>query len=137
MDKETVVKELSIAQQNSRKCEWCREEISKEAMMCSHCGKLRRDIWKDKILCYGSAGLAGLSVILIFVGMAKGIWNVTYLPERTSIYQIVLPVSKYSVEKFFTSGSGLCLFIAFVIFLFLHIINYVKVSKKLKTWIWF
>ncbi len=41
-------------------CKWCLKEMEASAIRCPHCGKLRKDIYDDKVKCYFFCALGGL-----------------------------------------------------------------------------
>jgi len=57
----------------SRKCDWCSESISIEALKCPHCGKWRKELAEERGRCRVNAVVAGLSWIVgILIIIAVG-----------------------------------------------------------------
>ncbi len=103
-------------------CEWCSKPMNSDAIRCPSCNKLRKDIQKEKTLCYALGG-AGFVLTLISLLTRKsasssdfGYFYGQQSPDNT------------------TSTIFLVLGIPFVI---AGIYFYSKVSKKLKTWWWY
>ncbi|MGA2032037.1 MAG: DUF4339 domain-containing protein [Thermoguttaceae bacterium] len=60
----------------TRTCEWCTTTIPSAALNCPHCGKLRKDIYKDKVLCWVYCFSTALPASLYMAGMRNGWWHV-------------------------------------------------------------
>ncbi|MFI5133422.1 MAG: hypothetical protein ACHQEB_03750 [Chitinophagales bacterium] len=90
-------------------CEWCSKEREAGAIRCPHCGKLRKDIYEDKVKCYSCFAVGGL-MLGIGIGMHPG------YGESTT--------------------SKTLLLIGGVLIAIVGIIFYVKVSQRLKTYWW-
>jgi hypothetical protein len=52
-------------------CTWCNKEMDSTALRCPHCGKLRKDIYDDKVKCYFFCILGGL---LLGVGVGRNVY---------------------------------------------------------------
>jgi 5,10-methylene-tetrahydrofolate dehydrogenase/methenyl tetrahydrofolate cyclohydrolase len=90
-------------------CKWCSKEKDVDAIRCPNCGKLKKDIYEDKIKCYTACLIGGL---LLGIGIAK---HTDYGESSTGKTLLII--------------GGVLAAIAGVIY-------YVKVSQKLKTYWW-
>jgi len=143
-------------------CHWCSQEMPVLAKNCSHCGKLRKDIYNAKVAYYTFMIVSGLLLIGAVALTSKMSvenhwWSVkverTPIPvsegasflgqliqstaERfTADMDKTSPQYKFSVEKFLSSGSGIFLIILFAVYAVANIYLGRRVSKKLGTRIW-
>ena len=100
---------------DNKTCEWCATEISSSALKCPSCGGWRKEITNNKIICYSSSLLFG---VLFGWGLATGEWATFNQP--------------LSFPKLLNMPTGWILVISLVVALY----AYVKVSRRIKTWIW-
>ena len=101
-----------IAQSN---CEWCTKPMDAAAIRCPSCGKLRKDIYNDKIKCYSFCVLGG-ALVGIGISMSR---------HRNDLYNTS------------SNGStGTILIVAGVIAVIVGLFFYNKVSQRLKTYWW-
>ena len=91
-------------------CEWCTKSMDAAALRCPSCGKLRKDIYNDKIKCYSFCVLGG-ALIGIGISMSK---NNASSNGSTSTILLVFGILSAIVGLFF----------------------YYKVSQRLKTYWW-
>ncbi len=90
-------------------CEWCSKEREAGAIRCPNCGRLRKDIYEDKVKCYTFCILGGL---LLGYGIAK---HPAYFQNSTPKTLILI-------------GGALIALVG--------VMYYVRVSQKLKTYWW-
>jgi hypothetical protein len=90
-------------------CEWCSKEREAGAIRCSNCGRLRKDIYEDKIKCYACCLIGGL---MLGIGIAMH-----------------TPFGESSTGKTLLLIGGALIAVAGLIY-------YVKVSQRLKTYWW-
>jgi hypothetical protein len=95
------------------KCGWCGEEMSSSVTTCAKCGKLRKDIYSEKVIYYSCLGISTLFLII-------------------SMREARNPFSGFSLKELVTS----IWFILFVLAAIATWIYYFKVSKKIGTWWW-
>jgi len=103
---------------NVMTCKWCMKEMPLGAKRCPSCGKLRKDIYRDKVLCWVSCLFA--SVFVIHPALRSGYWlrghsYDTELKGGVADLMVVLAVVSWSI----------CIY------------YWVKTSRKLGTWWWF
>lgn len=91
-------------------CEWCTKPIDTAAIRCPNCGKLRKDIYNDKIKCYSFCVLGG-ALIGISISMSR---NSNSSNGSTGSILLVAGILSVAVGLFF----------------------YNKVSQQLKTYWW-
>ncbi|HLG38058.1 MAG TPA: hypothetical protein VI461_00270 [Chitinophagaceae bacterium] len=61
-----------IPNQAPVKCQWCSKPINNDAIRCNSCGKLRKDIYEDKVKTYVLCILGGLLIGIAVAFLAKG-----------------------------------------------------------------
>ncbi len=98
-----------------RVCEWCSTDIPATAVKCPNCKGWRKDIHNERIICYGLSILGGLA---LGFGVALGAWS------RAG--------SVFSFDVFLSRIDG-WLVIALLVG---STVYYVRVSKKIGTWLW-
>ena len=115
-------------EEGSRSCEWCADPISVGAFKCPRCGKWRKDIDKDRILCYIWSSVTGFPILLFFIGLRSGWWTKgrDYFGHGT-----------FSLGSFIFSFSGLLILGAFGVMMYYSFQAYARVSKKIGTWVWY
>ena len=97
-------------------CQWCTKPMDAAAVRCPNCGKLRKDIYNDKIKCYSFCALGGL-MIGISIPMLRSHGNDYY---NTS-----------------SGGSfGTVLLVVGILFAIVGVFFWYKVSQRLKTYWW-
>ena len=102
-------------------CQWCTKPMNSDATRCSSCGKLRKDIYSEKIRSYIFCLLGGLLIGFSF-GFMKG--------------------NKRELDYYDNSGSssgntiGYVMLVAGIIAALIGIYYYIRVSQKLKSWWW-
>lgn len=108
---------------NQINCQWCSKTMPADATNCPACGKLRKDIYTDKVRCYLFCIAAGLFIATFFILNKKSQPQVDYY--------------NYYGNNNSSGNTG-----AYIV-LVLGIINaivgiwyYLRVSQKLKTYIW-
>jgi len=99
------------------KCEWCKETMDIEAIVCPTCKRERKDFYKLKVAMYV---FISISMISIFYAISSGEWYSLFLNE-------------FELSHIFNTSSGLVFIISFVI----SQILYFKASKIIKTWWWY
>lgn len=111
--------EIPVQQRDTEICHWCTKEMPRAAKNCPHCGKLRKDIYEEKVLAYS-----------FMVGM--------FLP--TVIFYILNKLDILDGHRRL-EGRGLmiliCLSAVFVVCVIGTLYHSVRVSRKLGTWVWF
>jgi len=122
-------------------CKWCTKEIPEGAITCPHGGKLRKDIYRDELLTYTFSGLLLIPIILFFAGYEHGRLIIREVPIYAKPwYKFVKIVGvghyQFSFINFISSPSGLLITFLFIIFLVGALYYYVRVSKKIGSWIW-
>jgi hypothetical protein len=74
-------------------CKWCLKEMEAGAIRCPHCGKLRKDIYDDKMKCYFfcivgglllGLGIADSSKVYFLIAGVIGVIGGLYYYVRTS-----------------------------------------------------
>lgn len=93
-------------------CHWCTQKMNSAAIRCSSCGKLRKDIYSDKIRCYTWCILGG-----IILGTGIGV----YLVDN---------------DNLFNTNIKLALIIIGSILTLTGLFYYVRTSEKMKTYWW-
>lgn len=93
-------------------CHWCTKKMNSTAIRCSSCGKLRKDIYSDKIRCYTWCILGS-----IILGTGIGV----YLVDDTNL---------------FNTNIKLALIIIGSILTLMGLFYYVRTSEKMKTYWW-
>ena len=118
----------------ARNCEWCTKEMPENAIACPHCGKLRKDIWRDKILSYTFTALLVFPLIFLL----GGTWGRLDYAEPWYEYErgFFVRYGVFSFANFISSASGFFITILFIIFIIGAVYYYVSASKKLGTWVW-
>ena len=53
-------------------CKWCSKPMSHDSIRCNSCGKLRKDIYEDKIKCYVLCIIGGFMIGIGFALNDKG-----------------------------------------------------------------
>src|SRR5689334_4704730 len=53
-------------------CQWCRQPMNSADARCNHCGRLRKDIYSDKVKSYIFSIIGGLSI-----GVSVALWKTT------------------------------------------------------------
>lgn len=104
-------------------CQWCTKPIAADALRCTSCGKLRKEIYMEKIKCYVLCALGGL---LIGIGFS----------QRKKSNQNPFENFYYTEQS---SGSNTTMYVLLVLGILAAlggIYYYVRVSQKLKTWVW-
>jgi hypothetical protein len=56
----------------TRPCEWCAEAIPAKALKCPKCAKWRKDIDKERVLCWSFSFLAILGFVVFKFGGSDG-----------------------------------------------------------------
>ena len=97
-------------------CEWCAKPMDAAALRCPSCGKLRKDIYNDKIKCYSFCALGG-ALIGIGISMSRS--------HRDDFYNT-------------SSGgsTGTILLVIGILSAVVGLFFYYKVSQRLKTYWW-
>lgn len=98
-------------------CGWCGVKMNPEAVKCPKCQKWRKDIYKERIICY--TFLAFSSIFVFIAVMNSFVYN-------------LFSGATFSFKVFFSS-------IYFWISIILDIptlVYYSKISKKIGTWWW-
>jgi hypothetical protein len=105
-----VSNNISHSQTN---CNWCAKPMDKEAIRCQSCGKLRKDIYEDKIKCYSFSILGALPI-----GAGIGL----YIADK---------------ENLLTSDTTkLWLTVIGSIVTIVGLFYYVRASEKMKSYWW-
>lgn len=114
-------------------CAWCAKELPSGAVNCPHCGNLRKDIYRDKVLSYVCGVLAVLPASFLVAGMVAGWWDVAAAPGPG--HQFDAPT--FSFGRFLSSNSGIPVLGSFAgcIFGYLHFVR--RASRKLGKWTWY
>lgn len=109
-------------EEETQTCKWCTKEMAQEATHCPHCGKERKDIYRDKAMNnWFAAGLVSF-VILFLIGAWKRTWGTFH--------------SRFDVEEFVSSGLGIFLLISIAVCLIGTLYYGVKVARKRGTSFW-
>ena len=105
-------------------CQWCSKPMTGDAVRCASCGKLRKDIYNEKIICYLFSLSAGLCLAISIATWKK----------------------KQSMGDFnyFDGGGGgssnntlsVVLLVMGIIAAIATTYYYIRVSKKMKTYWW-
>jgi hypothetical protein len=139
---------------NERPCDWCTKEMPSNAVNCPHCGKLRKDIYNDKVLCYLFNAFGVLPASLLMQGLVQGWWNVK--AERASqashpvatnpalqavelaarLHNQLFDKGEFNFGKFLSTPTGMVIFIGFGVCVVGATYYWAKASTKLGTWIW-
>jgi hypothetical protein len=98
-------------------CDWCKESMDDEAVVCPTCNRERKDFHNLKISMYV---FISVSLMAFFYAIGSGAWNSVFLSE-------------FEFSRIFTTVSGWAFIISFVI----SQVLYVRASKIIKTWWWF
>lgn len=122
---------ISGFEEPKRICEWCKKEISEDAIKCPNCGAWRRDVKEDRNKAYGWLTAFCFVALLVIIGMTAGWWK-----ETSSFLGIQMEVSRFSWSSFFSSGLGWFFIILFVITLWGSFHYWRKVSDVIGTWWW-
>jgi hypothetical protein len=114
-----------------RKCEWCAETMTAQALRCPHCQKWRKDIEGDRVKCWGWSLLGILPCIFLGVGLANNWWAP---PPPPGMFWLT---TKFSFPAFLTSWSGLLILGGLALTEGLCLKYYIRVSRKIGSWWWF
>ena len=131
-------------------CGWCTREMPEKATNCPSCGKLRKDIYKEKILNYTFAVFLVVFGYLFAVGINNETWHtLKNVPETFHSYRgwgsaavpvetfnINIPRHCFSLTKFLSSASGIFVLVGNLVCLFGTFYFHIKVAKKLGSWLW-
>jgi hypothetical protein len=116
---------------DKRKCEWCAESISQQALRCPRCQKWRKDIDAERVKCWTWSLLGFLPALLLFVGLRNNWWAPPLPPGRFWL------TMKFSFAEFLTSPSGWLVLGGLILTEGLCLRYYIRVSKKVGSWWWF
>jgi hypothetical protein len=98
-------------------CDWCKESMDNEAVVCPTCKRERKDFHNLKISMYV---FVSISFMAFFYAIGSGAWNSAFLNE-------------FEFNRIFTTASGWVFIGTFVV----SQVLYIKASKIIKTWWWF
>lgn len=98
-------------------CQWCNKPMDSTAVRCNNCGKLRKDIYTDKMKFYSFCIIGGL-LIGFSIGMS--------ITRRNDFY-----------GNSSGSSTGTILLVIGILAGIVGLYFYYKVSQQLKTWWWF
>src|ERR1700736_3862479 len=101
-------------------CQWCQKPMNSDAIRCSSCGKLRKDIYTDKVRCYSFCFVGGL-----LIGLSIILWGGN---KQNGYY--------YNNQGSSGNTTGYVLLVAGIIAAIAGIYYYIKASQKLKTYWW-
>lgn len=88
-------------------CSWCNQPINSDAIRCNSCGKLKKDIYGNKIKSYIFCIIGGL-------GLGIGLELIDKPDNSAGIILLVIGILSALVGIYF----------------------YVKVSQRMKSWWW-
>jgi len=100
----------------TQNCQWCTKSMDAAAVRCSSCGKLRKNIYNDKIKCYSFCVLGG---VLIGIGISMSKSNRNEFYEASS-----------------NGSTGTILLVIGILSAIVGLFFYYKVSQQLKTYWW-
>jgi hypothetical protein len=102
-------------------CQWCSKPMNSDAVRCTSCGKLRKDIYSEKVKCYVFCIAGGL-----LIGSAVAFWNGNSR-NQFDYYNDASSVGNTTNYVMLALGIIGCI---------AGIYYYIKVSQKLKTYWW-
>jgi hypothetical protein len=108
-------------QVNQASCQWCLKPMNSDAVRCPDCGKLRKDIYNEKVVCYVFCIIGGL-----LIGIAIALWK-SRKPNLYDFYNGASPGS---------NSTNVILLILGIATALAGLYYYIRVSKKLNSWIW-
>ncbi len=98
-------------------CDWCKELMDDEAVVCPSCKRERKDFHNLKIAMYT---FISISLMAVFYAIGTDKWNSLFLNE-------------FEINRIFTTLSGWVFIFSFAV----SQILYIKASKIIKTWWWY
>jgi hypothetical protein len=103
-------------------CHWCSKPMNNDAMRCSSCGKLRKDIYTDKVRCYVLCLIGGL-----LIGISISQWKGSNRNQFEYYYNT--DSSGDNTLSYVLLALGIIAALAGLYY-------YARVSRRLKTWWW-
>tara|TARA_R110001583_G_scaffold190897_1_gene355543 strand:- start:722 stop:1024 length:303 start_codon:yes stop_codon:yes gene_type:complete len=97
-------------------CDWCKESMKEDAIVCPSCKREKKDLHSLRIKMYTFISISSFATIY---GFASGDWLTPLFGE-------------FKASRFFSTVSGWLTIFSFVI----SQIYYVKASKIIKSWWW-
>lgn len=104
-------------------CQWCSKPMPADATNCPSCGKLRRDIYTEKVRSYLFCLAGGIFIATFFILKKKSQPQMNY----------------YNFYDNNNSGSNTFAYVVLALGIISAIVGtwyYIRVSQKLKTWLW-
>ncbi|SHG23071.1 hypothetical protein SAMN02745753_03505 [Marinomonas polaris DSM 16579] len=98
-------------------CDWCKESMDDQAIVCPSCKRERKDFHNLKLAMYT---FVSLSFAAFFYGIISGAFTSPFLGE-------------FQFRRIFSTVPGWIGILSFVI----SQVLYVKASKIIKTWWWY
>jgi hypothetical protein len=98
-------------------CDWCKEEMDCEAIVCPTCNRERKDFHNLKMAMYF---FLSVLMLVIFYGLFSNEWKSAFLNE-------------FEIKRLFTTLSGWLAILTFIV----SQVLYVKASRIVKTWWWY
>ncbi len=99
-------------------CQWCSKPMESTATRCGSCGKLRKDIYTDKVKCYVFSLLGGFLLGVSIVLLGRNRRNYEFLNNSSS------------------NTLAYIILVAGIIAVIAAIYYYIKVSQRLKSYWW-
>lgn len=106
-------------------CGWCHQAMDNSAIRCNSCGKIRKDIFNQKVLCYIFCALGGLGLGIGFSLLGKN--------KPANDFN---NLNFEAVQQQSSNSAGYIVLTIGIIAALIGIFYYVKISQRLKNWLW-
>jgi len=133
----------SKPQEAKERCPLCMQEVTAGYKVCPNCHKLRPDIYKDKLIYWSATAVFCIVSLLCVHLIRQGTWHQTIREEKEVQliqggirWNVPEYKSAFSFTKMTSSATGPLIVLSSMASLSVCTIYYIRVSKKLGTWVW-
>ena len=116
---------------SSQTCEFCGAQIPENSKKCGHCGEWRKDIKQLRIKFFVSLALLFIVCAITFIGALFSWWD--EFVRVWGRYGYTIEHYYFSLKTFFSSFSGISLFILICTFSYLSFLYGSRLKKKIGT----
>jgi predicted nucleic acid-binding Zn ribbon protein len=124
---------------SSQTCEFCGAQIPENSTKCGHCVEWRKDIKQLRIKFFVSLALLFIVCAITFIGALDEWWQrIEVTHSSIEFWGSKLPITdtkyySFSLKTFFSSFSGISLFILICTFSYLSFLYGSLLKKKIGT----
>lgn len=110
------------AQAPQATCQWCNKPMDSTAINCPNCGRLRKDIYNNKVMSY---------IFCIPAGLLIG-FSFTFNKNHNQNYDF----NDFNTANSSGSSTGTILLVIGIVLGLIGTYFYVKASQQMKKWWW-